>query len=628
MSLLLEALKKAEYKKQHLKHKNTDEDESQAHTFVTEENANIQESHSNDIDTDNEIKEQLPSDWDIDNDDVEITSVSDELDLDIDPDFIDSGDDVFPVHNKTEETTVLISETDPVKSTEPNTDSIVSSFDSDNTAAKNTPENTIDSNHSDIKDSQKHIKKEANSDPDSANIENSSANIDRNKEVKISDNVSLEKKPKSPEALNQLIQQQNSRYGRNRLGSIILIILIAIAFVSTSGYYFYTELLNNQRFAQVDLLDLLPNDKVEENQFENPSQQNTSVAGTSVQESLSQASQNLSHTQEQPRPITEQKLKTSTSEQNKEITVDENRLEENIDEFLKLQIKQTIEEELNRRSKDSSEQLTADLIPSRDAKIAISSPDNLDDEVTLIDDSDQATWADVILPNEDQVQQVHTTINQNNERNTNIFKITRRNISNQVLQLTQKAYKKYLVGKYQESEKIYQQILLIKPNYIDALLGLAAIAMKNNNVAKAQKLYYQVLLVDPDNTTASIALNQLKKSIAPLKTEQKLKSELQNAPENTLLQAAMGNLYASQQRWKLAQSHYFKAYSLERNNIVYCYNLAISLDNLGKIPQAIHYYEKTLSLSKLASSKKDKLIIPFDSEVIINRLKQLQGLSK
>ncbi|MCK5362085.1 MAG: hypothetical protein KAR22_03910, partial [Gammaproteobacteria bacterium] len=54
---------------------------------------------------------------------------------------------------------------------------------------------------------------------------------------------------------------------------------------------------------------------------------------------------------------------------------------------------------------------------------------------------------------------------------------------------------------------------------------------------------------------------------------------------------------AEQNRWGEAQSAYFDAYRLQDGNPDYAYNLAVSLDQLGKAAAAAGYYRQALELA-------------------------------
>jgi uncharacterized protein HemY len=79
-------------------------------------------------------------------------------------------------------------------------------------------------------------------------------------------------------------------------------------------------------------------------------------------------------------------------------------------------------------------------------------------------------------------------------------------------------------------------------------------------------------------------------------TESRIKSMLAQQPEAANLHAALGNLYAAQSQWSLAQAAYFNASRYAPNSADYAFNLAVSLDQLGKSGLALAQYQRALSL--------------------------------
>ena len=69
---------------------------------------------------------------------------------------------------------------------------------------------------------------------------------------------------------------------------------------------------------------------------------------------------------------------------------------------------------------------------------------------------------------------------------------------------------------------------------------------------------------------------------------------LQNSPDDTHLNFALGNVYAQQNKWKLAQQSYFNAWQHDNENADYIFNLAVSMDQLGKQKQAVDLYRDCL----------------------------------
>ena len=76
--------------------------------------------------------------------------------------------------------------------------------------------------------------------------------------------------------------------------------------------------------------------------------------------------------------------------------------------------------------------------------------------------------------------------------------------------------------------------------------------------------------------------------------ESKLKFMLQQQPSATHLNFALGNYYARKGRWPEAQAEYFKAWQGNSGNADYIYNLAVSLDQLGKANEALRFYKESL----------------------------------
>ena len=83
-------------------------------------------------------------------------------------------------------------------------------------------------------------------------------------------------------------------------------------------------------------------------------------------------------------------------------------------------------------------------------------------------------------------------------------------MENDISELTQKAIKLALDGKWQEAIDLNLKIYKIKPNDIYALLRLAKAFTNLNNISKAKKYYRNVLNIDKYNPIAKRNLNRLK----------------------------------------------------------------------------------------------------------------------
>lgn len=173
------------------------------------------------------------------------------------------------------------------------------------------------------------------------------------------------------------------------------------------------------------------------------------------------------------------------------------------------------------------------------------------------------------------------------------------------------------LGRLEEAQRAYAQVLHSDPRNIDALLGLANIALRQGQSGAAEEYYLRVLEADPDEATAQAGLIGLRGQNDPGLSESRLKTLLSRQPESASLHFSLGNLYARQQRWSEAQQAYFKAFSGEAGNPDYLFNLAVSLDHLRQPRLAAQYYRQALEASANARS------LSFDRQQIIQRLAEL-----
>jgi tetratricopeptide (TPR) repeat protein len=168
------------------------------------------------------------------------------------------------------------------------------------------------------------------------------------------------------------------------------------------------------------------------------------------------------------------------------------------------------------------------------------------------------------------------------------------------------AYEAFSRGDDVAAQKQYRQVLQGDVRNIDALLGMAAIALRQGRYADANGWYQKVLEIEPRNSTAlSASTNaQIGNDSAGFNsaasdfvgTESRIKNMLAQQPEAANLHAALGNLYAAQDQWALAQAAYFDASRFAPNSADYAFNLAVSLDQLGKSDLALAQYQRALYL--------------------------------
>jgi Tfp pilus assembly protein PilF len=168
------------------------------------------------------------------------------------------------------------------------------------------------------------------------------------------------------------------------------------------------------------------------------------------------------------------------------------------------------------------------------------------------------------------------------------------------------AYEAYNAGNDSDAQKLYKQVLQQDVRNVDALLGMGAIASRQGRMADANGWYGKVLEVDPRNNLAQTALleNQQQDDQSQGNaqiSESRLKNMLAKRPDDANLHVALGNLYAEQNQWPAAQQAYFEAYSLN-SSADNAFNLAVSLDQMGKPKLALPYYQRALEQASGTSS--------------------------
>jgi Tfp pilus assembly protein PilF len=180
----------------------------------------------------------------------------------------------------------------------------------------------------------------------------------------------------------------------------------------------------------------------------------------------------------------------------------------------------------------------------------------------------------------------------------------------------QDAYQAYQQGNYNTAKKRYLLVLQEDKYNRDALLGLAGIAVQNQQFSQAKHYYQQVLQFYPKDSVAEIGLINLQETDVP-NSENILKNQLNQEPESANLQFALGNFYSRQHRWNEAQQAYFEAYRHNNQHPDYAYNLAVSLEQLGKPQAALPYYQRALTLSSTHQAS-------FDLSIVQQRISELE----
>lgn len=179
------------------------------------------------------------------------------------------------------------------------------------------------------------------------------------------------------------------------------------------------------------------------------------------------------------------------------------------------------------------------------------------------------------------------------------IRITQGVTTNPLYPRLKEAWTAFQAADFARAETLYREVHQADPGNTDALLGLAALAVRNGHNDEAIGLYRDVLRVEPGNASALGALSTLPGSATGMQSldESTLKNLLRDQPSAANLHFALGLRYVADQRWPDAQQAFFDAVRNDPTNADYAYNLAVSLDELGQRDAAAGWYRKALALA-------------------------------
>ncbi|MBS1197548.1 MAG: tetratricopeptide 2 repeat protein [Proteobacteria bacterium] len=185
------------------------------------------------------------------------------------------------------------------------------------------------------------------------------------------------------------------------------------------------------------------------------------------------------------------------------------------------------------------------------------------------------------------------------------------------------AYAALNEGRLDAAAEAYRRSLRNNPDERDALLGLAHIAHRQGRHDEARAYYQAVLRQEPDHPVANAGLLALTSTDSE-NTVSRARDMADKNPESAAAHSALGSTLAREGLMADAQQAFFKAATLEPENPLHAYNLAVALDRLHKHDLAKNYYERALALAERSSagSRKD-----FPREAALNRLEQLRSRS-
>jgi Tfp pilus assembly protein PilF len=178
-------------------------------------------------------------------------------------------------------------------------------------------------------------------------------------------------------------------------------------------------------------------------------------------------------------------------------------------------------------------------------------------------------------------------------------------------------YKSFQRGDASGAQIHYAKALQLDEQNRDALLGLAAVAVKQGDNQRALQMYRALLRKNPRDSVAAAALSSLPDTGSARTKESELKLLLQDNPRAAELYFALGTVYSNENRWAEAQAAFFEAHRWDSDNPDFIFNLAVSLDHLNKVAAAEEYYVAALRAANGRAAS-------FDPQVARERIRKLR----
>ncbi|MEM7016236.1 MAG: tetratricopeptide repeat protein [Pseudomonadota bacterium] len=182
------------------------------------------------------------------------------------------------------------------------------------------------------------------------------------------------------------------------------------------------------------------------------------------------------------------------------------------------------------------------------------------------------------------------------------------------------AYNAWLDGDDARAQRSYESVLSLDPHNRDALLGLAAVSLRQGESQRAYQFYQRVKRQYPSDPVAQAGIVNLLGQYADSEDILDLSDSLARNPHDAYLHFSLGNVYARQGRWGEAQQAYFEAYRRDAAQPDHVYNLAVSLEHLGQPKAALPFYQQAAELA-------DQRSVSFDLAVLKQRIAVLQKIS-
>ncbi len=183
------------------------------------------------------------------------------------------------------------------------------------------------------------------------------------------------------------------------------------------------------------------------------------------------------------------------------------------------------------------------------------------------------------------------------------------------IEMAQRALK---LGRYEAALGFYEKLYRKNQRDPRILMGRAVSLQKTGRVAEALKAYEETLDLYPANSEALANFLGLMNVQYPEKALEKLNRLYRSQPNNPAVAAQLGISYGNLGDYEQAKRYLKIATSLEPNNALHFYNLAIISERAGDKRGAIAAYEKSLEVDAVYGGR------AISRETIYDRLSVLR----
>lgn len=178
--------------------------------------------------------------------------------------------------------------------------------------------------------------------------------------------------------------------------------------------------------------------------------------------------------------------------------------------------------------------------------------------------------------------------------------VTRSDAPSSIDRHVQAGYQALASGNVAEANVEYFAALELDSNNIDALMGAAAVAAREDKRAVAIAAYTKVLKLEPGNPDATAAIAMLSGAAATHEANESHLKTLIAGEEGgrPSLHTALAGEYAADGRWTEAAQEYFTALGKDPGNPDLAFNVAASLDQNRNTAMALNFYQQAVEFAR------------------------------